>query len=61
LFGGLLPAIVGRWWYGSRNLTKEGIETETAARYFKAIKESIHEDDVINILAASSEYEMVNI
>jgi preprotein translocase subunit Sec63 len=42
-------------------LTKEGIETETAARYFKAIKESTHEEDVINMLAASSEYEMVNI
>ena len=61
LFGVLLPAFVGRWWYGSRNLTKEGIETETAARYFKAIKENSNEKDVLNMLAASHEFETVTI
>jgi len=60
LFGVLLPAIVGRWWYGSRNLTKEGIETETAARYFRAVKESITEYDVVDILATSKEFERVS-
>jgi translocation protein SEC63 len=61
LFGGILPAIVGRWWYGSRNLNKEGIETETATRYFKTIKENAHEEDIINMIAASHEYELVYI
>ena len=50
---------MGRWWYGSRNLTKEGIETETAARYFKAIKENTSEDDVLDIVASSHEFEVV--
>jgi translocation protein SEC63 len=59
LFGVLLPAIVGQWWYGSRSVTKEGIETETAARYFRAVKESISEEDVVNMLAASHELEVV--
>lgn len=59
LFGVLMPAIVGKWWYGSRNLTKEGIETETAARYFKAVKENSRENDIVNMLAASHEFEKV--
>jgi len=57
LFGVLLPAIVGRWWYGSRKLTKEGIETETAARYFRAVKENMTEYDVVDVLATSKEFE----
>src|SRR3981189_3395037 len=56
-FGVLLPAIVGRWWYGSRRLTREGIETKTAAAYFKAVKEHTTEDDILNILAESHEYQ----
>jgi translocation protein SEC63 len=59
LFGVLLPAFVGRWWYGSRNLTKEGIETETAARYFKAVKEDTSDTDVVDMLASSHELEVV--
>jgi len=59
LFGVLLPAVVGRWWYGSRSVTKEGIETETAARYFRSIKESTSESDVVDMIAASHEHEAV--
>lgn len=59
LFGVLLPAFVGRWWYGSRNLTKEGIETETAARYFKAVKEDTTKSDIVDMLASSHELEVV--
>lgn len=59
LFGVLMPAIVGRWWYGTRNLTKEGIETETASRYFRAVKEDGDENDVVDILASSREFEKV--
>jgi translocation protein SEC63 len=59
LFGVLLPAIVGRWWYGSRSVNKEGIDTETAARYFRSIKESINEKDVVDMIAASHELEVV--
>lgn len=54
-----MPAVVGKWWYGSRSLTKEGIETETAARYFKAVKENTATEDVIDILSFSREYELV--
>jgi translocation protein SEC63 len=59
LFGVLMPAIVGRWWYGTRSLTKEGIEAETATRYFRAVKENGNEGDVINMLASSHEFEKV--
>ena len=59
LFGVLLPAIVGRWWYGSRNLTKDGIETETAARYFRAVKENMSENDIVDVISTSHEFEKV--
>ena len=59
LFGIILPAIVGQWWYGSRNLTKEGIQTETAGRYFKQIRENSSVDEVVNILAGSHEFKSV--
>jgi translocation protein SEC63 len=59
LFGGLLPAIVGRWWYGSQKLTKDGIETETAARYFRAVKENMSENDIVDVLSTSREFENV--
>jgi len=59
LFGVLLPAIVGRWWYGSRNLTKEGIETETATRYFRSIKENANLHDMVDVLSTSHELEVV--
>ena len=56
-FGVLLPAIVGRWWYGSRRLTKEGIETKTAAAYFKAVTEHASKGDILNMLSESQEYQ----
>jgi translocation protein SEC63 len=61
LFGVLLPAFVGRWWYRSRNLTKEGIETETAAKYLRAVKEHSNELDVIDMLASSHEFQVVQL
>lgn len=59
LFGIILPALVGQWWYGSRKLTKEGIETETAGRYFKAVKENSSVNEVVDMLAASHEFKLV--
>ena len=59
LFGLLLPAFVGRWWYRSRKLTKEGIEIDTASRYFKAIKEDTKENEIVDILASSHEFEVM--
>jgi translocation protein SEC63 len=59
LFGGVLPAFVGRWWYGSRNVTKDGIETETAARYFRAVRENMSANDIVDVLSTSHEFETV--
>jgi translocation protein SEC63 len=56
-FGVLLPAMVGRWWYGSRRLTREGIETKTAASYFKAVKENATKEDIVEIISKSHEYQ----
>lgn len=47
IFGVGLPILVGRWWFGSRNFTKDGVQTRTAELFFKSIKEDIGEADLI--------------
>ncbi|EJD35962.1 hypothetical protein AURDEDRAFT_147310, partial [Auricularia subglabra TFB-10046 SS5] len=39
LFGAGLPYLVGRWWFGSRQTTKDGVKTKTAEQFFKAVRE----------------------
>lgn len=40
LFGLVLPYLVGKWWFGSRNRTKDGVQSNTATVLFK----NTHED-----------------
>ncbi|KAG1764642.1 translocation protein sec63 [Suillus occidentalis] len=40
LFGGALPTLVGRWWFGNRQKTKDGINAKTAAAFFKALTDN---------------------
>ena len=47
VIGGFLPVIVGKWWFGSRIKTKDGVLTKTATVVFKSLKET---DDIIAIL-----------
>lgn len=48
IFGVGLPILVGRWWFGSRNFTKDGVQTRTAELFFKSIKEDIGETDLVS-------------
>ncbi|KAJ8085815.1 secretory subunit [Marasmius tenuissimus] len=57
LFGGALPAVVGRWWFGSRQKTKDGINSRSAAAFFKDIKEDSRINEVVGALGKSFEWE----
>ncbi|KAF8516677.1 Sec63 Brl domain-containing protein [Gautieria morchelliformis] len=47
VFGIGLPILVGRWWFGSRNVTKDGVHARTAELFFKSIKEDMGETDIV--------------
>ncbi|THU97929.1 hypothetical protein K435DRAFT_661913 [Dendrothele bispora CBS 962.96] len=57
VFGGALPALVGRWWFGSRQKTKDGINAKSASAFFKSLKEDSSMEDVVGTLAKSFRYE----
>ncbi|KAF9268418.1 DnaJ-domain-containing protein [Marasmius fiardii PR-910] len=57
LFGGALPAVVGRWWFGSRQKTKDGINARSAATFFKDVKEDSRIFEVLGALGKSFEWE----
>ncbi|KAJ6591853.1 Sec63 Brl domain-containing protein [Mycena vulgaris] len=59
LVGGVLPALVGRWWFGTRQKTKDGIHSLSAAAFFKTLTEESTEADVIRVLAAAYPFERV--
>ncbi|KAH9853350.1 DnaJ-domain-containing protein [Lenzites betulinus] len=58
IFGGALPAIVGRWWFGNREKTKDGVHTRSAATFFKSLSEESGMDDVTGSLGKSFEWEL---
>lgn len=57
IFGCLLPALVGRWWFGNRDKTKDGVNARSAAAFFKNLGEDSGIDDVVASLGKSFEYE----
>ncbi|KAI0352788.1 DnaJ-domain-containing protein [Trametes cingulata] len=58
IFGGALPAIVGRWWFGNREKTKDGVHARSAATFFKGLSEESGIDDVTSTLGKSFEWEL---
>ena len=58
MFGGALPALVGRWWFGNRQKTKDGIHAESAAAFFKTIKEESSVEEVVGALGKSYKWEV---
>ncbi|KAI0637606.1 DnaJ-domain-containing protein [Trametes polyzona] len=58
IFGGALPAIVGRWWFGNREKTKDGVHTRSAAAFFKGLSEESGLDDVASSLGKAFEWEL---
>ncbi|KAJ7623440.1 Sec63 Brl domain-containing protein [Roridomyces roridus] len=59
LFGGVLPWLVGRWWFGNREQTKDGVHTLSASVFFRTLTEDATEIDVVRVLAAAYAYEKV--
>jgi translocation protein SEC63 len=59
LVGGVLPALVGRWWFGTRQKTKDGIHSLSASAFFKTLTEESTEADVVRVLAAAYPFERV--
>ncbi|KAH9921565.1 DnaJ-domain-containing protein [Epithele typhae] len=57
IFGGALPAMVGRWWFGNREKTKDGVNARSAAVFFKNLTEDSTVDDVTSSLGKSFEWE----
>ncbi|KAF8960275.1 translocation protein sec63 [Flammula alnicola] len=58
VFGGALPALVGRWWFGSRQKTKDGINALSAAAFFKSIKEESSVEEVVSALGKAYKWEL---
>ncbi|KAF8632412.1 hypothetical protein AX17_004853 [Amanita inopinata Kibby_2008] len=57
VFGGALPAMVGRWWFGSRQKTKDGVHARSAAEFFKSLREESNMDEVVETLGKSYAWE----
>ncbi|GAA5970637.1 hypothetical protein JCM11641_007380 [Rhodosporidiobolus odoratus] len=56
VLGVALPMLVGRWWYGARKVTKDGVLNSTASKYFHALKEETTFPQLLDILASSDEF-----
>jgi len=57
LIGGALPYLVGRWWFSSRQFTKDGVKARTAETFFKSTKEEDTVDDIVGVLAKGWQFE----
>lgn len=57
LIGGLLPGMVGRWWFGSRGKTKDGIEASTAEGFWKGVEEGSGIGDIVKVVGGAFRYE----
>ncbi|CAE6508966.1 unnamed protein product [Rhizoctonia solani] len=51
IFMGILPLVVGRWWFGSRGLTKDGVHGNTASVFFKGVTEDASIDFLVSLLS----------
>ncbi|KAI0269408.1 Sec63 Brl domain-containing protein [Gloeopeniophorella convolvens] len=57
IFGLALPAIVGNWWFGSRQKTKDGVFSHTAASFWKALTETSDVDEIVSALSRAAEWQ----
>jgi hypothetical protein len=47
----------GRWWFGTRQKTKDGVYTSTAATFFKSLRPESEIDEVVGTLVRGFEWE----
>ena len=57
LFGIALPALVGRWWFGNRDKTKDGVKARSAAIFFKSLTEDSSIEEVVASFVKACEWE----
>jgi translocation protein SEC63 len=59
LFGGALPALVGRWWFGHRDKTKDGVRVGTASAFWKGLTEQADLSETIGVIGTAKEWEEI--
>ncbi|KAL8779947.1 MAG: hypothetical protein Q9194_001166 [Teloschistes cf. exilis] len=59
LLGVLLPYVVGKWWYGTQKMTKDGVLLASAGNLFREYHEDITDSGVLNALTCGEEYKDV--
>jgi len=57
IFGLTLPSLVYKWWFGSRQKTKDGVNSRSAASFFKALSEESGMDEIVVALGKAYEWE----
>lgn len=57
VIGGFLPVVVGKWWFGTRIKTKDGVLTKTAEVFFKTLKEDSTIDEVFGCFGSVLSWE----
>ena len=55
LLGILLPYTVGKWWYGTRRRTKDGVMTESAGKLFKEYDDQATQEKLVYVLTSGEE------
>ena len=55
LVGILLPYTAGKWWYGTKKHSKDGVMMESAGKLFKEYDEFADEDKLVEILSVGAE------
>lgn len=48
----------GRWWFGSRQKTKDGVNARSAAVFFKSLKEESTMEEVISTFGKAYQWEL---
>ena len=59
LLGVLLPYVVGKWWYGTQRMTKDGVLIASAGNLFKEYKEDITDGGVVTAMSIGEEFKDV--
>lgn len=57
VLGGLLPIAVGKWWFGHKIITKDGVHAKTASLLFKEIKEDSSLTDLLGCVGRAFDIE----
>ena len=61
VLGALLPLIVGKWWFGNKIKTKDGVHVKSAEIFFKNVKEDSTISDLLSYLGRAYEVEFPKI